>query len=109
MLLNDKQTKFAMIVGKYVCSGGFTDVIGGTMTAGAMTNSVLLTWAPPFISAPSVLVSVQSGIDGGAIMTGSNFFVALTGVGVSNAYLAVLNGGGSGNVVSVLAIGEARL
>jgi hypothetical protein len=107
-LLNDKPSQLAMIVGNYVQSGGCTEVIGGTLTAGTMSASALLTFAPAFISAPSLFASVKAGIAGGAVMTASNFQVAFTGVTVSNAYLINI-GGGSGCTVSILAIGQARL
>jgi len=107
MLFHDKPTQLAMIAGKYVMSGGCTDVIGGTMTAGAMTASALLTFAPAFISAPSLFATVQEGITGGAVMTASNFQVQFTGVTVSNAYLSTLNA--SGCTISIMALGQARL
>jgi hypothetical protein len=107
-LFNDKPTQLAMIAGKYEMSAGCTGVIGGTMTAAAMTASALLTFAPPFISAPIIVASIQSGIIGGAVLTASNFLVSFTGVTVSNAYISML-GGGSGATVGIIAIGEARL
>ena len=77
-LFNDKPTQLAMIAGDYVQSAGCTEVIGGTLTAGTMSASALLTWAPPFISAPKLFASLKSGIAGGAVMTASNFQVAFT-------------------------------
>ena len=106
VVLNDKPTQLGMIVGKYVYSGGCTDVIGGTMTAGtADAASALITFAPPFISAPVVNVTVQAGI--GAVMTASNWLVGVTGVTVSNAY--IMTPSGSGCTIAVQAFGLQRL
>lgn len=110
LLKANADNQLAIIAGKVVLSGGCTDVIGGTMTAGAMTNSCLLTFAPAFVSAPIMIGSVMAGIGGGgAAMTGSNFTIGFTGVTVSNAYVMVPADSSSGTVISVAAIGLAKL
>lgn len=107
-LFNAVPVQMAMIAGKYVMSGGCTDVIGGTMTAGAMSASALLTFAPPFVSAPIIVGSVMAGLaGGGAVLTASNYLIGFTGVTVSNAYLMTL--GASGCVIAIQAVGEAKL
>lgn len=109
-LFNDKPTQLAMILGKYVMSGGCTDVIGGTMTAGTAdaNGSALITFAPPFISAPVVIAQLQAGVGGGgAALTASNYSWMVTGVTVSNCYIATLNGSGCTYSFSIL--GLARL
>ena len=101
-------SQFGVIVGKYVQSGACTDVIGGTMTAGSMSASALLTFAPPFVSAPVIVGSVMAGIGGGgAVLTASNYFVGFTGVTVSNAYVMTFEG--SGCVVGIQAFGLQKL
>jgi hypothetical protein len=108
LLRADMNGQLGMIVGKYVMSGGCTDVIGGTMTAGTMSASALITFAPPFISAPTIVGSVMGGIGGGgAVLTASNYLIGFTGVTVSNAYLMSFEG--SGCVVSIQAIGLQKL
>lgn len=104
VLLNDKPTRLAIIVGKYLLSGNCTDVIGGTMTAGTADayGSNLITWAPPFISAPIILVNaISAGATTATIMP-----ISITGVTVSNAYLQCYASGGGTNL---LLIGEAKL
>jgi hypothetical protein len=103
-LFNDKPTQLATIVGKYVCSGGCTDVIGGTMTAGTADagGSALITWAPAFISAPVIIAQGFSAAGTTSTLMGC----LVTGVTVSNAYIECYASGGS---VNVIAIGQARL
>ena len=94
-LFNDKPTQLSIIQGKIIQSGSCTDVIGGTMTAATFdgNGSSLITWAPAFISAPLACLTVMSGI-GGSALTASNYLVMLTGVTVSNAYVASFQGSG---------------
>ena len=111
VLLNAKPTQLAILVGHYVSSSGFTDVIGGTLTAGTADSegSALITWAPAMISAPKIFLQPRSG--GSANVLDFNAFA--TGVTVSNAYIAqCLSGGQTASTatgVDVLIIGEARL
>lgn len=108
LLKANADNQLGFIVGKYVMSGACTDVIGGTMTAGAMSASALLTFAPPFVSAPVIVASIMAGLEGGAaVFTASNYSLMLTGVTVSNAYVATL--GASGCVVSIQAFGLQKL
>ena len=65
--------QLAMIAGKYVMSGSCTDVIGGTMTAGTMSASALLTFAPAFESAPIIVGSIMAGIGGGGAVLTNRF------------------------------------
>lgn len=111
VLLNDEGSQLAMIMGKYVMSAnaGFTDVIGGTMTAGALTaaqGSALITWSPAMISQPIIMGMINSGAKAATSVS-----VRFTGVGVSNAYvmMAAGNNACSQATISVVVIGEARL
>lgn len=106
VLLNNKPTELAMIAGKYVMSGSCTDVIGGTLTAGTPDNesSGLLTWAPPFNSAPMIFGTINSG----SVATSSPA-VRFTGVGVSNAYVTMSENGDSGVTIGIVLMGESRL
>ena len=109
-LFHGKNVQLGYIVGKINQSGSCTDVIGGTMTAGTFDSagSGLITFAPPFVSAPIVQVSIQGGIDGGgATLTASNYLVQMTGVGVSNVSIAGTEG--SGLIVGITAIGLQKL
>ena len=108
-LFNAPPPQLATIIGKYVFSGSCTDVIGGTMTAGATTAaqaSALLTWAPAFKSAPVIIGTMMSGPD-----TTTSPTVRFTGVTVSNAYVAVAGGASpiSGVTVGIMIVGEAQL
>lgn len=111
-LLHAQPPQLAMITGKYTMSAteGMTDVIGGTMTAAALTaaqGSALITWAPPFKNTPVVIGTVISGV--GATTT--NATVRFTGVTVSNAYvmMAAGNNACSQATISIGVVGEARL
>lgn len=112
VLLHNQPTKLAIITGKYVMSSadGCTDVIGGTMTAGSLTaaqGSALLTWAPPFVSAPMIFGTVNKSNPAAT----TNATVRFTGVTVSNAYvmMAAGNNACSQAVIGITVIGEARL
>jgi len=107
-LLHDKDPQVALIFGKCPTSGNFSQVIGGTMTAGTWDDetSSLITWAPPFISAPILIGTLMSGG-----LTTTSPVVRFSGVGVSNAYVtmgetALAN---TGATISILAIGRSRL
>lgn len=101
-----KPPQLAIIAGKIVMSGNCTDVIGGTMTAGTFDgdSSGLITWTPPFKSAPTVMASLNSG---GATTTSP--VVRITGVGVGTAYVTMGESPLSGFTVGIIAIGEAKL
>ena len=103
-LFHGKETRLGYIIGKVVLSGSCTDVIGGTMTAGAFDaeGSGLITFAPPMVTAPIILANAFSA---GAV-TGSLMPVNITGVTVSNFYIEYYASGGAMNVAI---IGEARL
>lgn len=92
-LFNDKPTQFGFIVGHIAGSGSATGVIGGTMTAGTFDSggSALITFAPPFISAPIVVAQALSA----AATTASIMAVNVTGVTVSNCYIQYYASGGS--------------
>ena len=107
-LLHDKDPQVALIFGNCPTSGTFSQVIGGTMTAGTWDDetSALITWAPPFIVAPTLIATLMSG---GGITTSPT--VRFSGVTVSNAYVslgetAIAN---TGATVSIIAIGRSRL
>lgn len=106
---HDKPPQIAFIMGKYIFSGQCTDVIGGTLTAGATTAaaaSAKLTWSPEFVTAPIILGCVQGS---GLAITGPT--VRFTGIANSYGY-AVLAAGASpisGVEASIMIIGEAKL
>ena len=101
-----KDTELGMICGNYPLAGAMTNVHGGTMTAGTADtdSSALITWAPPFVSAPSVIVTVVSGMT-----TLSGEVAKVTGVGVSNCYVFLGEVGASGATVSIGCFGCQRL
>lgn len=105
-LFHDKPTQLAMICGKVVLTGNCTDVIGGTMTAGTfdVDGSGLLTWAPPFISAPIILGTSNSGA-----LTVTSPTVRFTGVGVSTAYLTVGATASEEQTIGIVLMGQAKL
>lgn len=108
-VFHDKPPQLAVIAGKVVMSVGVTGALGGTLT-GCTTalmdanSSGLLTWAPPFVSAPVVLASINSGP-----ATTTSPVVRLTGITVSNAYLTMGESPLTNVTVGVVIIGEARL
>ena len=109
MLLHNKPTQLGWIAGKYIVSGNCTDVIGGTLTAGSTTAaqaSALLTWEPAFVSAPTILATINSG---GATTTSPS--ARFTGVTVSNAYIAIAGGASpiSDVTVGIMILGEVKL
>ena len=103
---HDKPSQLAMIAGKYVMSYGCTDVLGGTLTAGTPDNesSALLTWAPPFVSAPTVIGTINSG---GSTTTSP--VVRFSGLGVSNVYISLGESPLTNVTIGVVLVGEARL
>lgn len=108
-LFNAIPPQMAVIMGKYIFSGNCTGVIGGTLTAGATTaanNSALLTWSPAFVSAPIIVASINSGA-----LTTTSPVVRFTGVGVSNAYIALAGGASplSDVTVGIMIVGECKL
>ena len=107
-LFNDKPTQLAVIIGKYVASGGFTDVIGGTLTAGTcdVGGSATITWAPAMISAPSIMVCINSGLGTNTTSISDPVISAVT---VSNANFVAGGTPASGATYAFMIIGQARL
>jgi len=109
-LFHGKETRLGYIIGKIIQSGNCTDVIGGTLTNGTFDGegSGLITFAPPFISAPTINVSIQAGLEGGgAVLTASNYFVSVTGVTVGTCYVQGTQG--SGLTIGFTALGLQKM
>ena len=104
-VFHDKPNQLAIVAGKYVFSTGMTDCIGGVMTAGTADseNSALLTF-PPFVSAPIVLGTINSGG-----LTTTSPTVRFTGVGVSNVYVFLGQSPLTNVTIGIAILGEARL
>lgn len=99
--------QLGMIGGVITASGNATGVFGGTLTAGTfdVAGSGLITFAPPFISAPAIFVSY----DGFGANTNNIAVAQLTGVTVSNAYVSIGTTPASGGRISFVALGLQRL
>ena len=106
-LFHVKPPQLAFIAGKIVCSGSATGVIGGTMTAGTFDNesSALIEWQPPFVSAPQILASINSGLNA----TITSPVVRFSGVTACGAYMTMGETGLSGATIGILLLGEAKL
>lgn len=99
--------QMAFIAGKYIFSGNCTHVYGGTMTAGTADDecSAPLYWSPPFVSAPSLIASIQSGLDAGTTSPTIRF----SGVTNCGCYVTIGQHGLSDVTLGILALGETKL